>query len=152
MQRREFFSWLSISALASSLSVVIAACSESSSSKNSLIVTKETPSKPSSTIRPDGFIVVGTVAELKESEHIIDFKHELIVIKMSTDDHLSALNIKCTHQGCPVGWDKTAQLIICPCHGSRYNHQGEVIQGPAESSLKAYPVKEENHLVIVKLS
>ncbi len=152
MQRREFFSWLSISALASSLSVVIAACSESSSSKNSLIVTKETASEPSSTIRSDGFIVVGTVAELKESEQIIDVKNELIVIKNSSNNHLSALNIKCTHEGCPVGWDQTAQLIICPCHGSRYNHQGEVIQGPAESSLKTYLVKEENDLVLVKLS
>lgn len=152
MQRREFFSWLSISALASSLSVVIAACSESSSSKNSLIVTKETSSEPSSIIRPDGFIVVGTVAELKESEQIIDFKNELIVIKNPSNNHLSALNIRCTHEGCPVGWDKTTQLIICPCHGSQYNHQGEVIQGPAGSSLKTYLVKEENHLVLVKLS
>ena len=152
MQRREFFSWLSISALASSLSVVIAACSESSSSKNSLIVTKDTPSEPASTIRPDGFIAVGTVAEIKESEQIIDFINELIIIKNSTHDHLSALNLKCTHEGCPVGWDKITQLIICPCHGSQYNDQGEVIQGPAILPLKNYPVKEENSLVLVKLS
>lgn len=152
MQRREFFSWLSMGALASSLSVVIAACSRSSLSQDSSLTTQETAPEPSSTIRSDGFIAVGTVAEVKEYEQIFDPKHEIVVVQNLTNNQLSALNFKCSHQGCPVGWDKTNQILICPCHGSRFNSQGEILQGPAGQPLKAYPVKEENGLVLVKLS
>lgn len=152
MRRRKFFGWLSLGAFASSLSVVIAACSQSSSSPNSSITPEETASEPSSTIRPDGFIAVGSLAELNENEQIFDHKNEIVVVQNPTNRQLSALNFKCTHQGCPVGWDKSSQILMCPCHGSKFNAQGEIIQGPAGQPLKTYPVKEENGLVWVKLT
>lgn len=152
MKRREFFGWFSLGALVSSLSVVIAACSQSSSSPNFSRKTEETASEPSSVIRSDGFITVGTLAELNKNEQIFDHKNEIVVVQNPTNRQLSALNFKCTHQGCPVGWDQSSQLLMCPCHGSKFNSQGEVIKGPAGQPLKTYSVKEENGLVWVKLS
>lgn len=45
------------------------------------------------------------------------------------------LNAVCTHLGCVVPWNASANKFICPCHGSQYNAQGKVVRGPAPLSL-----------------
>jgi cytochrome b6-f complex iron-sulfur subunit len=52
----------------------------------------------------------------------------------------TALSSICTHQGCTVGYNKTAGDIECPCHGSVYSTSGSVLNGPAVSALRSYPV------------
>lgn len=37
----------------------------------------------------------------------------------------------CTHLGCQPAWDSKNELLVCPCHGSRFNLKGEVLKGPA---------------------
>jgi nitrite reductase/ring-hydroxylating ferredoxin subunit len=41
----------------------------------------------------------------------------------------------CQHLGCIVAWNRTERTWDCPCHGSRYDRYGTVINGPANSDL-----------------
>jgi len=49
---------------------------------------------------------------------------------------LTVLSRKCTHLGCSVQWNATLQSWDCPCHGSRFDPYGKVVEGPAQRDLE----------------
>ena len=46
--------------------------------------------------------------------------------------HLSPV---CPHLGCDVRWNAAAASWDCPCHGSRFDPRGKVLNGPAHRDL-----------------
>lgn len=54
----------------------------------------------------------------------------------------------CTHAGCTV--NKVADgTIDCPCHGSKYNLDGTVANGPAQKPLEAKPVTVQGDSIVL---
>lgn len=49
---------------------------------------------------------------------------------------LHAVSPKCTHMDCLVQFNTAEKSWDCPCHGSRFTVDGEVIQGPAVEDLE----------------
>jgi nitrite reductase/ring-hydroxylating ferredoxin subunit len=49
-----------------------------------------------------------------------------------------ALNNRCTHLGCQPALDPKSGELRCPCHGSRFNLQGQVLHGPAVKPLSRW--------------
>ena len=58
-----------------------------------------------------------------------------ILIRLSETQFL-ALNLTCTHKGCTVEYNGTK--FVCPCHGSEYDREGKVLEGPSTKPLKTY--------------
>jgi nucleotide-binding universal stress UspA family protein/nitrite reductase/ring-hydroxylating ferredoxin subunit len=56
-----------------------------------------------------------------------------IFVDKKGDQHL--FSARCTHMGCTVGWNPAESTFDCPCHGSRYGPDGEVVNGPAARPL-----------------
>ncbi|NUT44089.1 MAG: FAD-dependent oxidoreductase [Thermoactinospora sp.] len=48
---------------------------------------------------------------------------------------LHQLSALCTHLGCVVAFDENEKAWECPCHGSRFGTDGQVLNGPATSPL-----------------
>jgi Rieske Fe-S protein len=57
-----------------------------------------------------------------------------VVVTQPAKGDLRAFSAICTHQGCPVG-DVSGGTINCPCHGSKFNLDGSVADGPATKPL-----------------
>lgn len=54
-------------------------------------------------------------------------------------DKVAAISTTCTHLGCIVSISDTG--FACPCHGSRYDQDGNVTGGPAPKPLSWYQVQ-----------
>lgn len=49
---------------------------------------------------------------------------------------LHVVSAICTHIGCINHWNEAEQSWDCPCHGSRFSIDGEVLEGPAYAALQ----------------
>lgn len=50
--------------------------------------------------------------------------------------NLHIVDTKCTHIGCELHWNEAEMSWDCPCHGSRFSYDGDIIDGPALRPLK----------------
>jgi Rieske Fe-S protein len=66
-----------------------------------------------------------------------DLEKDLLVVRQKQGKFL-AVDIKCTHKGCDVGYDAENSCYLCPCHESRFEFDGTVRNGPAERPLQSY--------------
>ncbi len=92
-----------------------------------------TESKNSNLNNVGGFVYVGNI----------------IVITTGTNQ-FTALSKVCTHEQCTVGYDPGTNELPCPCHQSRFNINGGVINGPAASSLRKYTVTKSGDILSIK--
>jgi cytochrome b6-f complex iron-sulfur subunit len=58
-------------------------------------------------------------------------------------DGARALYRVCTHLGCLYEWKEQTHRFECPCHGSKFQHNGTYIEGPAPRSLDQFAMRAE---------
>ena len=62
----------------------------------------------------------------------VQFFDKYIIV--NTDNKTTVFSSHCSHLGCKI--DKTESgKLVCPCHGSEYDLQGQVLKGPAYKNL-----------------
>ncbi|WP_395758441.1 FAD-dependent oxidoreductase [Streptomyces althioticus] len=59
-----------------------------------------------------------------------------LAVYRDDDGALHAVSARCTHMGCLVDFNAAERAWECPCHGSRFDTEGNVVQGPATKPLE----------------
>ncbi len=66
---------------------------------------------------------------------VVDVGGRRLAVFRDEEGRVHAVSPRCTHMGCTVDWNDAERTWDCPCHGSRYDSNGVVLQGPAEKDL-----------------
>lgn len=79
------------------------------------------------------------IKTLKKGEgKIITQNGEKLAVSRDEEGDLNVISAVCTHMGCDVKWNHSEKSWDCPCHGSRFDALGHVLEGPAFMALKQY--------------
>lgn len=62
-------------------------------------------------------------------------KQLFVNIAESTIGIINPSGKRCTHLGCKLKWNKNEKVWECPCHGSKFDENGDVLNGPANKNL-----------------
>lgn len=74
--------------------------------------------------RPENYAVNSVTLDLNSGIYLIHAQEGFL-----------ALSAVCTHLGCLTAWKPELGIIACPCHGSKFNRDGQKIEGPAPKPL-----------------
>lgn len=76
------------------------------------------------------------------SGRVVDIDGQAAAVYRKQDGTFARHLATCTHMGCRVVWNEVERTWDCPCHGSRFAPDGDVISGPAEQPLDPLPAAE----------
>ncbi len=80
-----------------------------------------------------------SVDEVKRDEgKIVLTEGKRLAVFRDDEGELHAVASVCTHLGCHVSFNSAQKSWDCPCHGSRFSIDGEVLDGPAIKPLERY--------------
>jgi Rieske Fe-S protein len=88
---------------------------------------------------------LGALDELPSGAgEVVEWKGEKVAVYKDEQGQVFSCSAVCTHMGCIVHWNGAEKSWDCPCHGSRFNYDGKVIQGPANSDLESKQLNSES--------
>ncbi len=88
-------------------------------------------------LTPKKFLV--KVSDLPTPGNELIYPEQRVIVLRRDDGKVAAISLICTHLGCTVY--RVATGYQCPCHGSQYDNEAEVVAGPAPEGLAWLPVK-----------
>lgn len=71
---------------------------------------------------------------------IVDYNGQKIGVYKDEEGKVYMVTTKCAHLGCQLEWNRDERSWDCPCHGSRYDYKGNVIDNPA---MKGIAIEKE---------
>ena len=82
----------------------------------------------------------------------ITFDDRGIIVLRTSGNSVKALSRRCTHQGQTVNIDAANNNLLCPSHDSVFDFNGNVISGPASSSLAQYSASINGNIITITSS
>lgn len=146
MKRRSF-----VAATGATVAGALAGCSGGSGSPS----TPSTPAPapvptPANELRVPLMGIGETVAA---SANLVGSLATPLAVTRLTATEVVTVSRVCTHQACTVALPGAPGATLdCPCHGSRFRTNGEVIQGPAARALSSFPSRIAGNEVVITLA
>lgn len=75
---------------------------------------------------------------------IIELDRQMVAVYRDRTGALHTLDPTCMHMSCIVSWNSAERSWDCPCHGSRYDAYGRVIESPTVRDLKERKIVRKN--------
>ncbi len=66
---------------------------------------------------------------------VVEHEGHKIGVYKDEQGKVYAVSTKCTHLGCQLEWNPDELSWDCPCHGSRFDYKGNLIDNPAMENL-----------------
>jgi cytochrome b6-f complex iron-sulfur subunit len=89
--------------------------------------------------KAEAVFIAGKVTDFKVGE-VTPFRKERAFI-LRTEGGFLAISAICTHLHCIVNWNEVLKKFECPCHGAKFNQNGEVLEGPPPRPLDLYKLQ-----------
>ena len=155
IRRREFIKLTGATALcACACGVGISGCSNSTGVSN-------VPLAPEGSYRRDGGRVIVSLTAADQLNPVggaVKFTldggedaGEKIVIVHSGDETYQAFADRCTHNGKELDYLHEGKKLQCRSGKAQFDLEGNVIKGPAESALLAYPTRREGDKLVIEV-
>jgi hypothetical protein len=62
---------------------------------------------------------------------------QLLINMLESTVHLLKPTVpRCPHMGCALKWNRQERSWDCPCHGSRFDEHGNLLENPATGGMK----------------
>lgn len=97
--------------------------------------------KPKVLFEPSTSFVAGSPLDFAEG--VVRFNKDKKAYVIGAPGGVYAMSAVCTHLGCITRYKSDERAIACPCHGSRYDLEGNVTHGPAPHPLPWLDITED---------
>lgn len=74
---------------------------------------------------------------------VIEYQGEKVGVYKDQTGTVYTVSVKCPHLGCQLEWNPDEKSWDCPCHGSRFDYKGFVLNEPAVYPA-SYVDKDDN--------
>ena len=85
----------------------------------------------------------GKPEEYQPGSVTVNVERKVFIVRKK-EGSFYALSSVCTHLGCITNFQSAAKRIACPCHGSLFDLEGNVLSGPAPKSLKRILIEQND--------
>ena len=84
------------------------------------------------------------ISTVKPGEaHIAEVDGHRAGVYKDSNNAFHVVDTTCTHMGCEVQWNDAEHSWDCPCHGSRFTVDGQIVEGPAMKALERLNMEEK---------
>jgi Rieske Fe-S protein len=129
------------------VTAVVAACSTSGNKPEATSASSATTAAPPASGAPaaPAANVIAKTADVPVGSGVIVDK---VVVTQPSAGVFKGFSAKCTHAGCTL--NKVADgTIDCPCHGSKFNLDGSVANGPATKPLDVENITVQGDSIVL---
>lgn len=106
---------------------------------------------PNVLLEPSLRFKAGSIENYPPDSITLDKEQKVFIVR-AKEGYFYAISAVCTHLGCIANWKSEDDIIACPCHGSKFDKEGKVIDGPAPRPLQRFSMMldEQGQLIVDK--